>query len=67
MLICLLFFVSLLEDEIRRLHKRTQSVMKKVELYESLKRQAEDNRNSTSYTLWRKRHSINAPKSKDIT
>lgn len=53
------------EDELRRLQRRTQSVMKKVELYESLKRQAEDNRNNTSYTLWRKQKSMSSPRSKD--
>ncbi|XP_066917390.1 serine-rich adhesin for platelets-like [Clytia hemisphaerica] len=56
------------DEEYQNLQKRTQSVMKKVELYESLKRQAEDNRNNTSYTLWRKRQSLKeTPKSKDIT
>lgn len=41
-------------EDLRRLQKRTQSVMKKVELYEGLKKQAEECR-VNSYTFWRRK------------
>lgn len=56
-----------IDEELRRLHRRTQSVMKKVELYESMKRQAEESRVNTSYTMWRKRQSTcNSSKTNEL-
>jgi len=52
-------------DEVRWLQRRTQSVMKKVELYEGLKRQAEEGRSNT-YTFWRRKQNSKIPETSDV-
>uniref|UniRef100_T2M6N4 Docking protein 1 n=1 Tax=Hydra vulgaris TaxID=6087 RepID=T2M6N4_HYDVU len=46
-----------IEEELKRLQRRTQSVMRKVELYEGIRRQADEHK-INNYTFWRKRQQL---------